>query len=267
MNDAQQLFKKSSKTYYYSAIFFPRSIRKDIFTLYAFVRTADNLVDEQQDIEAFLAFKENYHKEIGNKIITDFIELKKRKKFPELWITAFLEAMEQDFQKKEYETYKELQQYMHGSAEVIGLMMAKIIGLSEKSYIYAMKQGEAMQLINFIRDIKEDNQLGRRYIPKEYLNRFGLESLKEEEVKQKREQYKQLTQFIINKYFSIQKQAEKGYTFIPRKNLIPIKTAAQMYNWTARQIQQKPSIVYIRKVKPTKLRVIKTILRNAIWKN
>lgn len=83
--------------------------------------------------------------------------------------------MNADLTKKHYTTYRELQEYMHGSAEVIGLMMGKIIGMDEQGVKAAKKLGEAMQYTNFLRDIKEDYCVHKRlYIPSERLQPFGL---------------------------------------------------------------------------------------------
>ena len=69
-----------------------------------------------------------------------------------------------DIKKKEYNSLEETLEYIYGSAEVIGFFMAKIIGLSDESLYYAGRLGRSMQYINFIRDIEEDNNLGRRYL-------------------------------------------------------------------------------------------------------
>lgn len=260
----KEIFQKASITYYNSSIFFSKKNREDIFTLYAFVRTADDLVDKENNKKKFLEFKKEYlQKNTKNPIIKNFIQLETKKKFDPKWTKAFLKAMQSDFTKKKYLTYKELEQYMYGSAEVIGLMIAKILGLKKESYEYAKLQGKAMQLINFVRDIKEDTKLKRQYIPQEWLEQFKIKSLKNPDP----EKFSELINYAINKYLEIQQEAQKGYKYIKRKDLIPIKTAAQMYNYTAKKIQTNPLIVLNKKIKPTKLKVILTILRNTIWTN
>ena len=89
------------------------------------------------------------------------VELMNKYQFEPQWIEAFLDAMEADLHKKTYHTIDELLAYIYGSAEVVGLMMAQIMNLPESSWEAAKAQRKAMQLINFIRDIAEDNQLGR----------------------------------------------------------------------------------------------------------
>jgi 15-cis-phytoene synthase len=256
------IFKNASKTYYNSSIFFSKKIRKDIETLYAFVRIADDIVDKKKDIKEFLEFKKQIKKP-KDQVVINFLELAKQKNFDPKWTDAFLSAMQSDFTKKTYSNYEELEKYMYGSAMVIGLMICKIIGIEEKAYGFAKKQGEAMQLINFIRDIEEDTKLNRQYIPTTWLKKFNIKSLQNPN----KENFEKLIKYAINHYLELQLEAEKGYKYIPKKELTAIKTAADMYNWTALQIYENPMIVLEKKIKPTKTKVIITALRNKLWIN
>lgn len=262
---AKRIFKSGSTTYYYSSLFFPRGVREDISTLYAFVRTADDFVDAvPQNISGFNDFCEKTSQiyqgeEIQHTIIQAFCDMAFRKKIPYEYIESFLSAMRADTQKNTYRTYEELENYMYGSAEVIGLMMCKILNLSEESYLAAQLQGKAMQLINFVRDIQEDTSLGRQYIPTEDMHQFNLKTLQPQTAKEK-QQFAKLVQYEIERYYAIQKEAEKGYRYIPKRYLVPIQTAADMYNWTARQIETNPLLVFEKKVKPTPAQIIISVL-------
>jgi 15-cis-phytoene synthase len=90
---------------------------------------------------------------------------------------AFWEAMGNDLKTMRYDSYEQLQSYMYGSAEVVGLVMCDLIGYDaehrEETLAGARKLGEAMQLTNFLRDVAEDwNELGRIYMPSDDLSRF-----------------------------------------------------------------------------------------------
>ena len=264
---ARNIFKKGSTTYYYSSLFFPASIRHAVFTFYAYVRVADDFVDSiPQNVKAFekfcketkSAFKD---KPASNKIIIAFRDVTKVYDIPYEWVESFLEAMRADTKKTTYKTFKELEEYMYGSAEVIGLVMAKILNLPKESYTAAQLQGKAMQLINFIRDVDEDTQLGRSYIPLEDLKKFGLQSLTIKTGKD-RKAFSQLIRFEIRRYREIQKEAEKGYRFMPVTLLIPVKTAADIYNWTAQEIEKNPLVVFEKKIKPKPIQVFTRIFVN-----
>ena len=266
------IFKKGSKTYFYSSLFFPGEVKQDVFCLYAFVRKADNFVDAlPQDKEGFYTFRDQYYyadqgSPSGDIVIDSFIELKERKSFQDDWVTSFLTSMENDLTKKTYGTLDEVTEYMYGSAEVIGLFMAKIIGLPEESYRYARILARAMQYINFIRDIKEDITLGRTYLPQGLMELLGLENLTYEHVLSHPGSYSQFIRGEIERYYQWQQEAEHGYHYIPKRYLIPIKTASEMYKWTADQIYKDPFIVYEKKVKPPLYQILTGIIVSTLGK-
>lgn len=263
-------FKSGSKTYFNSSRFFPPEVRRDVFYLYGFVRKADNFVDEiPQDPDGFYRFRDAYHRALGgaasagagDPIIDRFVELHRRKGFDPAWTEAFLKSMEQDLFKQEYNTLEETLEYIYGSAEVIGLFMARIMDLPEESHHAARMLGRAMQYINFIRDIKEDVELGRRYLP---LTDTALSGLDYDYVKNHLAEFRAFHTKQIGLYMGWQREAEKGYRYIPYRYLLPIKTAADMYIWTAKQIEKNPMLVYSRKVKPAKPRIVLQFLYNIV---
>jgi phytoene synthase len=265
------IFKKGSKTYYNSTRFFPAAVREDVSKLYAFVRVVDDFVDcVPQRAKEFHEFKRTYlearnGKKANDVVIDSFVELADRKGFRNEWVDAFLFSMESDLVKDSYETLEELNTYLYGSAEVIGLMMAKILDLPRESYGYARYLGKSMQLINFIRDIQEDIRLGRTYLPKSELKGLGLLTLSYEESASKPEEFKAFVRLQISRYREWQSIAEKGYAYIPRRYLVPIKIAAAMYKLTARRISRNPWIVYKRKVKPSKPRIVSSFVYNTMF--
>jgi len=261
-----ETFKKGSKTYFNTSIFFPAEIRKDVFKLYAFLRKADNFVDRiPQDKEGFYNFWEKYEKartkniKTGNIIIDSFLELSKDKRFNDEWVDAFFSSMEMDLNKKLYNSQKEVLEYVYGSAEVIGLFMVSIMKLPKECYHSAKMLGRSMQYINFIRDIKEDRMFGRRYLP---LNGTKLKELTFDEANNNKEEFKKFIRRHISLYQKWQKEAEKGFSFLKKRFLIPIKTASNMYLWTSKKILKQPLIVFKEKVKPSKVRILLNIFKN-----
>lgn len=257
----REIFRDSSTTYYYSSLFFPPDVRKDVFTLYRFVRTADDFVDRKpQDVEGFRNFREKTLANLGdgdsgNSIIDGFSELYRRKDFRREWVEAFLDAMEADIEKTDYETMEETLEYVHGSAEVIGCFMANILGLEEEAMGRAKMMGRAMQYINFIRDIEEDNRLGRTYLPREARKRHGLETLEEAEARKKPDRFRRFMEEQLETYRGMRQEAIKGLRFIPRRYRVPVATSSNLYRWTAGRIEKNPFIVYDKKVRPGKVRI------------
>ncbi|SMD30808.1 phytoene/squalene synthase family protein [Picrophilus oshimae] len=250
-----EVFQKGSTTYFYSSRFFPLHIRLKVSRLYAFVRVADNFVDSvPQQVDKFYNFKNEYERALkrgfsDDIIINKFIDLKNDVGIDDSWVDAFLNAMESDINKKIYYTVPELLSYIYGSAEVIGLMMARILDLDNRSYPYARMLGRAMQYLNFIRDFSEDLSMGRIYLPLEFteINDFSYEN-----VIKNIEAFNLFIRKNLNVYFSWNKQAAKGFRYIKYRYLVPIKTASDMYLWTGKIIYRNPMVVYKSKVKPGK---------------
>jgi phytoene synthase len=269
--DITNLFRSGSKTYFNSSLFFPEDFRREVTILYAFVRQADNFVDQKpQDNLGFeqfvLEFKQARQAQPSdNPVINYFVRLESDKGFDPKWADSFLGSMRLDLTKKTYQTLADTEHYIYGSANVIGLFMARLMDLPPEAYPYAEKLGQSMQYINFIRDIQEDVRLGRTYFPQTDLKEFGLESLDQAQARQHPEEFKQFLQKQLQRYHAWQTEAEQGFRFIPRRFLIPIKTASDMYKWTAEQISQNPFLVYQRPVKPGKLRVLLTGLTNWLF--
>lgn len=260
--EIKKIFKKGSKTYYYSSLFFPKNKRIEVSILYAFVRVVDDYVDSiPQKKDEFYSFLKEFQKtwqegESENIVIHRFVKLAKKKEFKLEWINSFFEAMESDFKKLKYYEIEETKKYMVGSAEVIGLMMAKIMNLKEESFKGARALGASMQYINFIRDLKEDIVLGRQYLPINEMKDFSINSLKKEEVFKNKENFILYINKQLQYYKKWQKKAQESFSFIPFRYRIPIETASLMYNYTAKKIKKNPLIVYKKKVKPKKSRII-----------
>lgn len=261
----RQTFRSGSKTYYNSSRFFPETVKQDVFILYGFVRVADDFVDETpQDSSGFRAFVADYRRAvggetIGDEIIDPFVAQSKRLGFDPAWTDAFLYSMELDLTKDTYRTLDETLEYIYGSAEVIGLFMAKILGLDEKAYRFAQLQGRAMQYINFIRDLDEDRTLGRTYLPVE---ESGIETLSESAARANPDRFIAFIRKQLERYETWQREAEEGYHYIPRRYRIPIKTASDMYGWTAHRIWANPFLVFEGQLKPSKSRILLQALGN-----
>ena len=200
--------------------------------------------------------------EFWQKIVLAFVELEERLEFEKSWTLAFLESMENDLSVQTYDTIEQTCEYIYGSANVIGFFMAKILELPTESYQYAGFLGQSFQYINFIRDIAEDLELGRSYFPQKILQECNLQNLGLAETRQKPEEFQRFIKICLNQYEIWQTEAEKGFKFFPKKYKIAIKTASDMYKWTAKIIASDPFIVYQKKIKPQKRRVLLTGLIN-----
>jgi 15-cis-phytoene synthase len=257
-----KIFKKGSRTYFVSSLFFPPDLRKKVTILYAFVRTADDFVDSTvADSAGFADFEDRYregfmrgHSE--DSIIGPFLLLAKNHNFDPSWVESFLAAMRSDLHHSPCTTLAETEQYMYGSAEVVGLMMSRLMDLPEISFPFAQKLGKSMQYINFLRDIEEDRLLNRIYLPKKEYTALGLPSLTLESARQCPEVFKHFVALQVARFEKWSDEAKEGYQFIPVRARIAIATATDMYRWTAYQILRDPFVVFAKKVKPSRQRII-----------
>jgi len=281
MRVEKNIFKNGSTTYYWSSKFFPKDVRDDVFKLYSFVRVVDDIVDSvNPDLKRFESISKRWRSikkqldksemprieiiSIDDKILENISFIVYRYNCETSWVDAFLASMEMDIKARKYKTLDDTLEYIYGSAEVIGLFMARIMRLPLAPYEAAKFQGRAMQFINFLRDIEEDNHLGRCYFPDKTLKEFGLKDLSQKTALQMPENFRKFIESQIDHYSQWQSEAQKGFEYIPKRLRIPLLTAVDMYNWTAQEISKNPMIVYEKKVKPTKHQVISRAAVNAI---
>jgi 15-cis-phytoene synthase len=278
----ENIFKKASKTYYFSSLLFPKGVKLKVFRLYAFVRRADDYVDNTPQLKnEFLAFRETFESFRNGKnqnyllksnfkedldIIKSFVEIEKTCNFDFVWTDSFLNSMQMDTEKNEYTHMQETLDYIYGSANVIGLFMSQIMELNPRAWKSASLLGQAFQYINFIRDISEDFKLGRNYFPRTELNKFDLLSLEPEYIlKYKAKEFSDFIMAQLEYYYEWQAEAEKGFALIPIRYRKAIKTASELYKWTGEEIAKNPLIVFEKKVKPSKFIITQKALQNIIF--
>jgi len=162
------------------------TIREAIYSIYGFVRFADEIVDSFHDFDKEILIKDfenEYYKsfETGislNPILNSFQKTVKKYNITDDLIQAFLKSMKLDLVKKGYDNKAEYEDYIYGSADVVGLMCLKVFvkgNLQEYEALKpeAMRLGSALQKVNFLRDLKDDNLiLSRNYFPDFDLNSF-----------------------------------------------------------------------------------------------
>ena len=185
--ECKRLNALHGKTYYLATLLLPKAKRPFVHALYGFARYADEIVD---DLASELSVEEKAEalSTWGNGVLADLkkgtsedhvgralIDTVNRFDIPHEHFEAFLHSMTMDLTVQEYETYEDLLEYVYGSAAVIGLEMVPILGpLHNDAYEAAKKLGIAFQLANFIRDVDEDLDRGRVYLPIKELAQFGV---------------------------------------------------------------------------------------------
>tara|TARA_R100001015_G_C4617920_1_gene174313 strand:- start:821 stop:1408 length:588 start_codon:yes stop_codon:yes gene_type:complete len=143
-----------STTFFACVDEWPRSIREDIYKLYAYLRVIDEMVE---GVDAGNDFKQY------RMVIEQFHEVSDKYQFEGEWLEDFHHAMFTDLVRKKH-TMVSMLEYCKGSSESVGCMMARILGCPPEADGYARALGRAYQIINFVRDYEEDLEKGYEYI-------------------------------------------------------------------------------------------------------
>ena len=184
---SEKVTKTYSTSFSMATKLLSKSIRKDIYNIYGFVRFADEIVDSFHNFnksELFNSFAEDLDKALLNKIslnpiLNSFQHTYHKYSIDRDLVDSFMKSMRMDLKKKKYSTVKEYKEYIYGSADVVGLMCLKVfVQGNEKQFqklkINAMKLGSAFQKVNFLRDIKADQEnLKRSYFPNTQFNNLS----------------------------------------------------------------------------------------------
>lgn len=225
------------------------SIRQDIYNIYGFVRFADEIVDSFHDYnkeELFHKFEVELDDAIKNKIslnpiLNSFQHTVNRHNINRELIDAFMKSMKLDLVKQEYKTTEEYNEYIYGSADVVGLMCLMVfVNGDENKYNdlkdSAMKLGSAFQKVNFLRDLKADFEgLNRTYFPNTDLTKLTESSKKE------------IIEDIENDF----KLAYEGILRLPIEAKFGVYTAYRYYKRLLTRLKATPST----EIKNTRIRV------------
>ena len=266
-SQSERVFRQGSRNFYSSSLLFPLSVRRDITALYAFVRTADNYVDTlPQEKEKIDQLRACYHRALqgkpcDNSIVSSFVEVVHRCRFDQRWIDAFFKSMYLDLTKKHYHTMQETLEYIYGSAEVIALCILRILGASENLEMHARLYGRALQYINFIRDIEEDNTLERIYLP---IDDYHLPDLSRESAHKYPKQFVKFIHDQIDRYYNWLQQGTEGLSQLARRYRYAIGAAGALYNWVAERIARNPFIIFNTRVKPGRITIFRLALGYSI---
>ena len=239
--ECKRLNSLHGKTYYLATLLLPKAKRPHVHALYGFARYADEIVD---DLASTLSIPEKAAllKSWGEGVLSDIsrgtsddhvgralVDTVRRFNIPIEHFEAFLHSMTMDLSVAHYQSYDDLIEYVYGSAAVIGLQMVPILGASDPAaYLAAEKLGIAFQLANFIRDVGEDLDRGRIYLPLDELAAFGVtpEILAEKVLTP---QIKSALQFQIERVRQLQREAAPGIRLLDPASQPCINAASELY--------------------------------------
>lgn len=265
-SECKRLNALHGKTYFLATMLLPKAKRPFVHALYGFARFADEIVDDlasQLSIEEKAQALSNW----GNNVLMDLqrgssedlvggalIDTVNRFAIPHEYFEAFLHSMTMDLTVQEYETFDDLMEYVYGSAAVIGLEMAPILGFSDVAALESAKKlGIAFQLANFIRDVDEDLDRGRIYLPIQELALHGVtrEML---EARVLTPQIIDALKFQIARVRELQAQATPGIALLDASSRPCIEAASQLYCGIVDEVEKIGYDIFNRRAKTSTTR-------------
>jgi phytoene synthase len=184
---SKRIQQRTGKTFHLATRLLPRRVRHPTYVLYAFFRVADEIVDtadpappdEQRAELERLRAEALGERDASDEVLAAFSEVREEVGIADEDVEVFVEAMLADIEKSRYETYDELETYMNGSAAAVGRMMTAVMNPDpddrERALSHATALGEAFQMSNFLRDVREDVvERDRVYLPQETLRSHGV---------------------------------------------------------------------------------------------
>jgi phytoene synthase len=179
----QQKAAQSGSSFYNSFRFLEPERRRAITALYAFCREVDDVVDEVTDPQVARVKLAWWRAQVSaiydgtpqHPVALALKPIVRRFVIPQSHLQAVIDGMTMDLEQNRYLDFAALEQYCHNVAGVVGLMSAEVFGYEDPATRdYAHNLGIAFQLTNIIRDVGEDAQRGRIYLPQDELSRFGV---------------------------------------------------------------------------------------------
>ena len=178
----QALTRKRARNFYFAFLSLPAEQRRAIYVAYAFCRGCDDYSDDDIELDRKVELLEDYRRQLrecfqGNPsgpVFTALAEVVGRYQIPEEYFEDIISGVQMDLTINRYETFDDLYEYCYKVASVVGLMCIEIFGYSDaRAKQSAVDLGIGMQLVNIMRDVKEDAERDRIYLPLQDLGQFG----------------------------------------------------------------------------------------------
>lgn len=274
--ECKRLNSLHGKTYYLATLLLPPAKRPFVHALYGFARYADEIVDDLASVlteeEKAIALKRwgdgvladiksgNSKDHIGSALV----DTVKRFNIPITYFEAFLHSMTMDLTITQYHSYEDLYEYVYGSAAVIGLQMVAIMGTTSTASITevnaaAEKLGIAFQLANFIRDVGEDLDRGRVYLPVSELQAHGVtRNMLEERVLTP--EIRDALKEQIERVRRLQKEANAAIKLLSIESRACIEAASELYCGIVDEVEKIDYQIFTKRAKTSNLRRLKVAL-------
>jgi phytoene synthase len=233
---SRAVMRQHARSFSWAAIFLPRNRRDDAATVYAFCRFIDDLADEATDKDSAIDALEDVRaqlkgeKEISDAIVEAYLDVVDKRGIPADAALHLIEGVISDFGTVRMESDRDLLRYCYRVAGTVGLMMSPILGVSdERAKPHAIDLGIAMQLTNICRDVDEDGDRNRCYIPASRLNEYGVSQGAVIAGDADKRVVKRVVFDLLQLAERYYKSADNGMRFIPFRSRVAIVVASRVY--------------------------------------
>ena len=274
--ECKRLNSIHGKTYYLATLLLPPAKRPHVHALYGFARYADEIVDDLAsnltlDEKAFVLKK--WSNQVlsaiksgssNDPIAAALVDTTSRFKIPIAHFEAFLHSMNMDLTVRQYQSYEDLHEYVYGSAAVIGLQMVSVLGTISPDAVTsaneaAEKLGIAFQLANFIRDVGEDLDRGRVYLPMTELEAHGV-NRQMLEARVTTPQIKSALKEQIQRVRRLQNESTAGIKLLTPGARQCIQAASQLYCGIVDEVEKIDYQIFTKRAKTSNWRRTKVAL-------
>jgi phytoene synthase len=268
----RELARRHGTTYYWSTMALPRVKRHHVWALYAFCRRADDIVDDMgpapvaQRRDALADFGHRFFDDVDagrsdDPVLKAVVHTVRAFGIDDDCFRRFLASMAMDLSVGSYARWEDLLVYMEGSAAVLGEMMLPILEpRSEAARGPARDLGLAFQLTNFLRDVSEDLDRGRVYIPQEDLDRFRADAT----ARIADEPWRDLMRFEIERCRQLYLSADRGIAQLPPASAACVQAARTLYSGILDRIEAADYDVFSTRVKVPTWRKVEQGVRLAV---
>ena len=253
--------KSAARNFYYGMSLLPREKRHAMFALYAYMRHIDDLADDAVDSgadpavasELLQKWRAATHEALVSEtgqhpLFPALVDAVKRFGIPTDLFDAAIDGQLQDLSGGQYFTFGELKQYCYRVASTVGIAAVYIWGFrSPRAVSLADDRGVAFQLTNILRDIREDHARGRVYIPREDLDRFGVD-MPRALVGGQKEALRELIVFEVDRAMAYYQSSAQLESLVDRDARGTLRIMTSIYRGILEQIQAEPLAILSRRV-------------------
>ena len=253
--EVEQLTRTRARNFAFGIMVLPKAKRRAIAAIYAFARRVDDAADGPDAPEAKRATLEELRAALdappADAVFVALADARERFGIPREPLAALVEGGLQDLEQQTYADFAELRGYCEKVAGAVGLACLPVYGSDDTAHAETL--GIALQLINIIRDVDEDRQLGRVYIPQDELTRFGVNRLEPSP------EFRELMAFQAKR---ARAHLAEGLELLPsldRRSRLCVATFAGLYSATLDRIEAQSFDVFHGKTRlsaPQKLLVV-----------